>query len=422
MLRAAEHLTWSATLHKFKCCTHNLITNNGNHDDIQWQQVSGAHLRCKVVATQPSVKAWTLQSSQSHCASFPLAEPPPFSSIDRQLRLIVESGSVDDDSIERQSGEVGSQSGLLGLTQSTPQARAPVVLVGWDMLYFQNFARLDVDLVRIIKTYSHTSRAAEAVLAYHQKMQILLCYMDEYDASKSHRIQLTFLKEEDKSGFLGLIEPDVRVRSADGEAKPSEVVNNVQKEEKHGPADASGSGEIKPGGTVVGLDETQLERHSQDIFSKLMQLAEAKVRQELSQTSACCNGAQSSGDHSFCDAPRHSCSLNCAHSSQHEPSGEQGTKDSLRCSLDSLASVCAEQMETPETDLKEDEMNSELQDGEYEEYEEGLYGWPHPSAVECIVDDVCRLCLTDPNLEWMIARSVDEHLRSTSAPDHVDYR
>lgn len=145
MLRATEHLIWSATLHKFKCCSHNLISNNGSHDDLKWQQVSGANLRCKVLSTQPSVNPCTIQNTQSQCASFSLAEPPPPSSIDRQLRLIVESGS-DDASIERTGVDTGSQSGLRFLTQSTPQTRPPVVLVGFDTHCFQNFVRIRCDV------------------------------------------------------------------------------------------------------------------------------------------------------------------------------------------------------------------------------------------------------------------------------------
>lgn len=40
--------------------------------------------------------------------------------------------------------------------------------------------------------------------------------------------------------------------------------------------------------------------------------------------------------------------------------------------------------------------------------DDGLQGWPDPSAVECIRDDVCRLCLTNPGLDEMIARCVSE--------------
>lgn len=204
--------------------------------------------------------------------------------------------------------------------------------------------------------------------------------------------------------------------------KPRKAEVNSPKEENQDTGAAIGSAEVKPSSAVISLDETQLERHSQDMFNKLMQLAEAKVRQELSQSSARCNATQSSDDHSFGDPPPHSSSSNDACSSQHEPSNGQPTRGYSGVSLDSLASVCAEEMKTPATDLTGDEIEGESQNEEYEEYEEGLYGWPHPSAVECIVDDVCRLCLTEPNLEWMIACSVDEHLRSSFAPNHVDYR
>lgn len=50
-----------------------------------------------------------------------------------------------------------------------------------------------------------------------------------------------------------------------------------------------------------------------------------------------------------------------------------------------------------------------------EEVDDGLDGWPDPSAVECIHDDVRTLCLADPNLEWVIACCVDEHLQDLEA-------
>lgn len=54
------------------------------------------------------------------------------------------------------------------------------------------------------------------------------------------------------------------------------------------------------------------------------------------------------------------------------------------------------------------------------EYNEGMHGWPHPSAVECIQDDVRRLCLMDPDLDSVIARCVDEYLQE-SRPAYVEY-
>lgn len=62
------------------------------------------------------------------------------------------------------------------------------------------------------------------------------------------------------------------------------------------------------------------------------------------------------------------------------------------------------------TEWTYDDKLDELEEDE-EEIDDGMDGWPHPSAVECIQDDVRRLCLTDPNLEWVIAGCVDEFLR-----------
>ena len=67
------------------------------------------------------------------------------------------------------------------------------------------------------------------------------------------------------------------------------------------------------------------------------------------------------------------------------------------------------QMSTPLTEWTPEDEKCELEEGE--EMVDGMDGWPHPSAVACIQDDLRRLCLNKPDLERMIASCVDEYLQ-----------
>lgn len=54
---------------------------------------------------------------------------------------------------------------------------------------------------------------------------------------------------------------------------------------------------------------------------------------------------------------------------------------------------------------------SSTHQGTLERQDDALTGWPAPSAIESIRDDVCRLCLAHPLFERLIAQRVDQHLR-----------
>lgn len=102
----------------------------------------------------------------------------------------------------------------------------------------------------------------------------------------------------------------------------------------------------------------------------------------------------------------------CAHVAPHEQSIFSIANGAPSSSYDTssnstFVSVGDDREETPLTDVEMEEVVDE-----YEYEDPGMWGWPNSRAVECIQDDVCRLCFADPNLEWIIAQCVDEHFRN----------
>lgn len=97
MLTATEVLTWRAPLKKaarlFLHSKEDAAGGKLNDKSDDWQYVSGQHWWCKVLFTQPSKKTWpvTMPDGQQG-AGFPSATQP---ALHRQLRIIVESGSME---------------------------------------------------------------------------------------------------------------------------------------------------------------------------------------------------------------------------------------------------------------------------------------------------------------------------------------
>ncbi|SNX82084.1 uncharacterized protein MEPE_00790 [Melanopsichium pennsylvanicum] len=402
MLRATEHLTWVATLDRLKRGYESLRSSAAfKGDDIAWQTFSGKHLRCKVVFTQPSTMTWASRATQSQNGNLFLAKQPE---IDGQLKITVECGPTvlndggDDDANEGQMRAGGSNNGTTIQLPSSSQPRAPLILV-------------DINLVRINQAYFNTSRRSDAVEAFHQDTKVLIRYLDESDTTKAHRLLLTFTKEEDKRYFLGLIETECVVRAANVEHKIRKPEIALVQEPKSEVAATADRGEIKPA-----VDEAMLESQSQSLVEKLLQMAEIRFRQSLSQSSTHLDAPPASQpqsvDQSLAPTRCSTCSQAAQHRELHASQLQQGSSQDSRLvtgsSVHSLvhADVFAEG--TPLTDVSDNEGTQ----SEREEIEVGLFGWPDPSAVECIQDDVRRLCLTDPNLEWIIARCVDEHFQS----------
>ena len=214
------------------------------------------------------------------------------------------------------------------------------------------------------------------------------------------------------------------MRPADVELKASKVEDGTQKDEKKVPLrndimDQSKATIVTPSDDKPSAEESQIDSQSQSLIDKILQLTEAKLRHSLSHSPACCNPVQSSSTQSPNDRrPPLGCS-SCASSLKREHGSSE---------LDHgypPSSFSAAPMETPPTLLTDEHtLESEEEEEEHEDEEdsqdEALFGWPDPSAVECIRDDVDRLCLSNPNLDWMIARCVDEHLRTSAGHCYME--
>lgn len=232
----------------------------------------------------------------------------------------------------------------------------------------------------------------------------------------------------------GLRQPDCIVRPANVELKPHNAATKITDEvgikeitcpSKTDEPKLSAAGEGRST-----TDDSQLEDLSQELKTKLLQMARAKLEQTFSQCPGQYVAAPVSGAHDHSQRLKTLGCSNCAPSKQHEQGSSEEATCCLASSMDEQGSLVVAQTETPLTEgfdemfESEGELANEEGDDERDnEVDEGLWGWPHPSAVECIRDDVCRLCLTDPDLERVIATCVDEHLRSTvrSVPDYYPW-
>nr|QBH67484.1 hypothetical protein UE_1418 [Ustilago esculenta] len=155
-------------------------------------------------------------------------------------------------------------------------------------------------------------------------------------------------------------------------------------------------------------EEAHLETQSQSLIDKLLQLAETRLRHSLPQPSIRCNIAASLGTHSSGEHSSPTGCSNCSRPVQHQQGNPKDGQEFCLLSSNNLESADVGPLETPPTIVTQDDLPESVD----EEHEEGLHGWPDPSAVECIQDDVRRLCLTDPKLEWLIASCVEQHLHS----------
>lgn len=147
------------------------------------------------------------------------------------------------------------------------------------------------------------------------------------------------------------------------------------------------------------------QSQSQSLGERLLRMNEVRQLVPPSQTSVTSSSVACllPGSLNSITTP-HLC-LNCASQSRPESAAARDIKYSLQSSPRSLAQ--AHQItETPLTASTDDNLLCRHQ----EDSDDGLHGWPDPIAVECIQDDVCRLCLADPDLEAVIADCVDRYL------------
>uniref|UniRef100_V5EUU5 Uncharacterized protein n=1 Tax=Kalmanozyma brasiliensis (strain GHG001) TaxID=1365824 RepID=V5EUU5_KALBG len=188
MLRATEQLTWLAPLDKFKRGYETIDPSSGRKgsagDNVDWQYVSGKHLRCKVLSTQASDKGQSSLDASSQTDRLLLSQE---ATNDRQLRVIVECGPFEDKRLAT------SKSAIDLKLPSFSQTASPLVLS-------------DVDVVRVNRVYFHTEYRLKAVIVYRQNKCVLLRMLDERDVNKAVRLQLEFQKDEDVETFLSLIE------------------------------------------------------------------------------------------------------------------------------------------------------------------------------------------------------------------------
>ncbi|GAC98604.1 likely oxysterol-binding protein [Pseudozyma hubeiensis SY62] len=299
--------------------------------------------------------------------------------------------------------------------------------------------QLDVDLVRINKAYFHSEQRLKAVVVYRQNKCVLIRMLDEFESSKvceaqgpfqrcrisssvsssgailqAHRLQLEFNREEDVESFLSLIEPDSTFHDACRKALP--------KEEKRSSSSKSATdGKVNPSveeksyeNKTIAFDDAQPESQSQGLGEKLLQLNQTRERQPVEPVSASPQPSPSSGSQSLNAGSSSASCPNCAHPIRPHSSETTACSPDAKASLvsdpDSATSLSPRQTQTLMTEVTDASMYEQVDEAD-EDFDDGLFGWPDPSAVECIQDDVRRLCLTHPCLDRMIAHCVDEYFR-----------
>ncbi|CDS01990.1 hypothetical protein [Sporisorium scitamineum] len=250
--------------------------------------------------------------------------------------------------------------------------------------------------------------------------------LDEHEAAKARRAQLEFCKERDVETFLSLIEPDSTLLPSGGSAmvksqkeKGKEKAQSLlMRRTESGINERRNKEEYK---AVVAHEASQSESQSQSLGEKLLQLNQTRLGQSLASAPGSSSfSLLSQGQHLNYRTPTESCLLHNAHPERVESSTTtpliEDARQMLSSSSGSLMGVYSGPVSTPLTEATEltnlaDE-HSLFEPSEQEEaVDDGLSGWPDPSAVECIQDDVCRLCLTDSDLERVIERGVEEHLQ-----------
>ncbi len=169
-------------------------------------------------------------------------------------------------------------------------------------------------------------------------------------------------------------------------------------------------------------------------------MATVRVRQRLLETGTVPNAATATSLPNTQQIFSVGSSLPQAQGSEHPSNSSESRSSVVHSSLNLVTADGQAQPGTPSTEFSFDDLLSEvdseeeegemferLEQQEVEEEEEepeeleepeGLYGWPTPSAVQAIQHDVRLLCLTDPNLDWTIARCVDEYLRDAQSQEY----
>ncbi|KAJ9478856.1 Anaphase-promoting complex subunit 1 [Pseudozyma hubeiensis] len=275
---------------------------------------------------------------------------------------------------------------------------------------------VDVDLVRINKAYFHTEQRLKAVIVYRQNKCVLIRMLDEFENSKAHRLQLEFNREEDVESFLSLIEPDSTFHDACRRGLPKEENRNFSDasksaaDERVNPTLEEKSYDTK----TIAFDDAQPGSQSQGLGEKLLQLNQIRGRRPVETVSAQLQSLPSPGSQSQNVGCLSASCPNCAHTirphSSETAASSSGAKFALNSTSEHVLDLSLRQTQTPTTDMTDASVYEQV-DEDDEDLDDGLYGWPDPSAIECIQDDVRRLCLTDPNLDHMIAHCVEEYFR-----------
>lgn len=190
-----------------------------------------------------------------------------------------------------------------------------------------------------------------------------------------------------------------QVVQSDAQGEKQKVNRGVKAVEGAKPSNA-GSG-------TVNAEEAFPEDQSHTLLDRLIQLAEARIRQTQAEQPTC-NHPSQAADASERGSPARGCTTD-ALNRQHELGNDQQASSTPSSIHDGPGSASGRQQ--LETALPE---AMESDDSEFS-YDDGLYGWPSATAVMCIRDDVCRLCLTEPSLERIIAQSVEEQFQSFTA-------
>ncbi|CBQ71171.1 conserved hypothetical protein [Sporisorium reilianum SRZ2] len=409
MLRATEQLTWTAKLDRFKRGCDDTRARAAGRDQDQggaWQNFSGSHLTCKVIFSKPIDKAWPSNSQQSQVNIFSATQE---ASVDRQLRIMVEC----EEDLNFSSGSVGARATSSQLTSSSQPT--------------SHLTLLDVDLVRINKAYFHTEHRLKAVVVRRQDKCVLIRMLDEHEASKARRAQLEFSKENDVETFLSLIEPDstllgaggsATVKKEKGKGNEKTEINISAKTESETNAQCKTA---ESSTAAVVPEASQPESQSQSLGEKLLQLNQTRLNQPFAAPPTSDSLAfPPSAEPRTQTTPTAACS-HCTPREPFEHSTSENATPVSSSSSDNLIGSYHGQMSTPMTEPMETmrlgDGGATLESSEAEEaVDDGFFGgWPDSSAVECIRDDVCTLCLTDPHLEWMIAQCVEEHLQAVQS-------
>lgn len=305
----------------------------------------------------------------------------------------------------------------------------------------------------INKAYFQTEHRLKAVVVRRQDKCVLIRMLDEHESFKARRAQLEFSKQEDAETFLSLIEvsrlaswcPVLRSRAdlgsrcgpqpdstllAEGRSVPVKQDKGKSKEMAEVIVSANNQGVTRePYRTAevnndVALDVSKPENQGQSLGEKLLQLQQSRLGQPLAGPSTGGSFPLHSQEQDWNAQTPTACCSCCVHAERAEnsnnistftPTTEYSTAE-FGSSLDNLVGIYQGQgqVSTPFTEpmeLTEPTDVGEMHGEEEEGVDDGLYGWPDASAVECIIDDICSLCLRDSHLEWVIARCVDQHLQ-----------